>query len=1006
MDIKDRLLDSLLSGMTLTAMGVRDVDGDGDLDQVWRVHNPYWANIKLQWGIVGSSETGFLKVHKESDSYFWTDADKGTATLSYRFANQTYWQITSATANSNPLNWNPFQNGDDSGSGSGGNPSNLPDLFTDERDTVFFDSTVKQENYRPGTSTYAALDGDDYVVLPTNDNWAYQAGIAFDAGDGDDFVKGGAKGDLLLGSLGNDSLLGEAGNDTLAGGDGFDVIRGGEGTDTAVFVGTLSDYSIQRIASTVYVKHGVTEEMDRVEEAELLQFGDRVYRIKDLPSYLPAGSNVSGINYSAPGGTGGDGPAQGALFTDYNEFVHLGDVAESDYKPGTPTHAAGGGNDYVSFPNANNWAYTAGKAFDAGAGDDIINGGANGDWILGNTGNDVLSGGGGNDTLDGGDGVDVLRGGEGTDTAVFVGTLSDYSIQRMGSSVWVKHGVTEEMDRVEEAELLQFGDRVYRIKDLPSYLPAGSNVSGINYSAPGGTGGDGPAQGALFTDYNEIVHLGVVAESDYKPGTPTHAAGGGNDYVTLPDTDNWAYTAGKAFDAGAGDDVVIGGASGDWIVGGSGNDVLSSGGGGDTLDGGGGYDTAVFKKPFSDYVFSRDGNRIVLDDGIQKSYLIDVEAVWLGDDFTYTSDLPFTDGGDGGGDGGGGGGTDPTALYTEGADILNLGNLRQEDHPGVVPAQNALGGNDQITLPSANNWAYTAGKVFDAGAGSDSITGGANGDWIVGNTGNDTLVGNGGNDTLAGGAGSDSLNGGDGIDTAVFDGAITDYIVRRTGGQITVAKYDGTETDRLSGIETLKFGDKTYQVSDLRTPRGDFNGDGRADVLWRDGRTNALSIWDLNGSKIAAARDVSVQETGVALPGASWAVEATVDFTGDGRADVLWRNGTSGQLALWEMNGHTVVSGANTGMVKLNGTDAAPGLAWKVESTADFTGDGKADILWRNSTSNQMLLWAMNGGTVTATAAVQLNGTAVAPAQAWKVEGAADFTGDGKADILWRNGTS
>jgi hypothetical protein len=52
----------------------------------------------------------------------------------------------------------------------------------------------------------------------------------------------------------------------------------------------------------------------------------------------------------------------------------------------------------------------------------------------------------------------------------------------------------------------------------------------------------------------------------------------------------------------------------------------------------------------------------------------------------------------------------------------------------------------------------------------------------------------------------------------------------------------------------------------------------------------------------------------------------------------------------------------------MNGTtiigDGSPGSAttdWTIQRIGDFGGDGKADILWRNSSSGQVYVWFMNG---------------------------------------------
>ena len=35
--------------------------------------------------------------------------------------------------------------------------------------------------------------------------------------------------------------------------------------------------------------------------------------------------------------------------------------------------------------------------------------------------------------------------------------------------------------------------------------------------------------------------------------------------------------------------------------------------------------------------------------------------------------------------------------------------------------------------------------------------------------------------------------------------------------------------------------------------------------------------------------------------------------------------------------------------------------AWSIADTGDFDGDGKGDILWRNTSTGQVAIWFMNG---------------------------------------------
>ena len=54
----------------------------------------------------------------------------------------------------------------------------------------------------------------------------------------------------------------------------------------------------------------------------------------------------------------------------------------------------------------------------------------------------------------------------------------------------------------------------------------------------------------------------------------------------------------------------------------------------------------------------------------------------------------------------------------------------------------------------------------------------------------------------------------------------------------------------------------------------------------------------------------------------------------------------------------------------MNGTSIASqtylppiSLAWQIRQISDFNGDGRADILWRESASGSTYLWLMNGAT-------------------------------------------
>lgn len=164
----------------------------------------------------------------------------------------------------------------------------------------------------------------------------------------------------------------------------------------------------------------------------------------------------------------------------------------------------------------------------------------------------------------------------------------------------------------------------------------------------------------------------------------------------------------------------------------------------------------------------------------------------------------------------------------------------------------------------------------------------------------------------------------------------------------------------------------------------DLNGDGKSDIVWRDFRSGQDALWEMNGGTILSAPMLN----GVADP--NWQVVGCADFNGDGKADLLWRNMNTGQNVIWFMNGGTITSSASLMTIA--------DLNWQVVGVGDFNGDGKADILWRHALTGQNEIWFMNGGTLSSSSVLM-----TIPDENWKVVGVGDFNGDGKADILWRH---
>ena len=866
-------------------------------------------------------------------------------------------------------------------------------------------------------------------------------------------ITGGAGSDTVLnfenitGSAYNDTLTGTAGANKLDGGAGIDTLAGGAGDDTYV-VDNAGDLVTEALNEGIDTVISAATRILGVNQENLILSGSAIINAtgNELNNVLTGNA----ANNTLQGELGADTMSGGAGNDTY--FVDdIGDVVVESAAEGTDTihstlsYILGANQEVVVLSTAaavnatgnelNNSLYAGAgnNVIDGGLGIDTVSynyaatgvtvslavstaqatGGSGSDTLLnienleGSNYNDVLTGTSGNNIINGAVGADSMTGGAGDDT---------YYVDNIGDVV------TELVN--EGANDLVYSSIGYTLganqEHLIASVATALRLSGneLNNNITGNAGGDTIDGGAGNDVLNGLAGVDTLSYALATAGVTVSLAlataqvtgGAGTDTVS-----NFENLTGSAF--------------GDSLTGNAAANVMDGGAGADTLFGGAGDDLYLIDD-LGDVVteYLAAGTDLV-QSSITYALSANVDNLTL----TGSADINGT-----------GNelanllaGNSANNLLTGGAgDDTMLGGLGNDmyvvDVLTDIVIENVSEGTD--TVQSVVTWAL--GTNFEnltlIGAASINGVGNALNNVIMGNTadnslegldGNDTLNGGAGNDVLIGGAGNDSLLGGAGVD-AMSGGLgndsyevlqVGDTVIEAAGGGIdivwTAISYSlGAEVENLSNGSVNAF---TGTGNDLDNRiAGNVGNDTLVGNLGNDVLIGGAGNDTINGgagfdtavfSGLKAGYTVTRGANGVTVSGAdgvdlltgiekiSFSDAITVlkpvsDFDGDGKSDILWRNTATGTNMIWK-SGNSATGQAISGLTDQN---------WKLAGTGDFNGDGVSDILWRNTALGTNAIWKSgNAGTLQAA-------TTIAD-QNWKIMGTGDFDGDGISDILWRN---
>jgi len=161
--------------------------------------------------------------------------------------------------------------------------------------------------------------------------------------------------------------------------------------------------------------------------------------------------------------------------------------------------------------------------------------------------------------------------------------------------------------------------------------------------------------------------------------------------------------------------------------------------------------------------------------------------------------------------------------------------------------------------------------------------------------------------------------------------------------------------------------------------------------FWRNGSSGENNYWQLDRT----GNSISIVNSGSLLKvtDLNWKIVAAADLFQQGTTDIIWRNSTTGDIVYWDVKDGDVLGSGYISTV--------PDQNWKIVGAADLLHQGHVGLVWQNTSSGDIVYWELNGATL-------IKGDYIKNVSDlnWRIAAVTDLFHLGNTDLVWQNTTN